>query len=157
MNGADPTQALRDIHMAPAPSWWPPAPGWWLVAVLALVLLLILLRFLAGRMRVWRRRRRALQLLANARTVSDDRRQVLAELSIALKRIALQCFPQQSVAGLNGADWLAFLDRTDRTGGERRFRDGPGRVLADAPYRPSVEVDLDAVFALARDWTRRNV
>ena len=42
---------LRDIHLPPAPAWWPLAPGWWMLAALGLLALVA-----AGWL--WRRHRR---------------------------------------------------------------------------------------------------
>ena len=59
--------------------------------------------------RHWQRnayRREALRALETA----DGR-----DISAILKRAALAAFPREQVASLNGAAWLAFLDRTGGT------------------------------------------
>lgn len=146
--------ALRDIHFAPSPGFWPPAPGWWLLVVLLALTLALLLRALYGQYRQQRRRRRLLKTLSELRRqCSDDPRALAAELSMLLKRIALTRFPAIEVAALSGARWLAFLDET---GGGERFRHGPGQVLAAAPYAPVATLDADSLCTLAADWIRRN-
>ncbi|HEC17036.1 MAG TPA: DUF4381 domain-containing protein [Sedimenticola sp.] len=146
---------LRDIHLPEPVSWWPPAPGWW--GLLALILLLAGLLFLGRRLyrrgRLRRAARKALARLQAQYREHKDNRRLAADLSILLRRIALSQFPREDVAGLTGADWLGFLDqglaKTHRQGG---FSNGPGRVLAQAPYRPGTAVDAGALLELCAAW-----
>ena len=157
MNALDPLQQLRDIHVPPPPSWWPPAPGWWLLALLLLLVLMLLARRSYRHYRRWRRRRAILNILTRLQSDFEQNRdatQLLAELSILLRRVALARFPRHTSAGLKGSEWLAFLDKTGGNGG---FAQGPGHMLATAPYTPHTELDRpDALCKLARDWLRRN-
>jgi hypothetical protein len=147
-----PDLPLRDIHLPTPIGWWPPAPGWWLLAALT-VLLAAALTWLWRRHRRRRWRRAALRGLARLEQ-SPERGGAawLAQLSRLLRRAALSHFPRQECAGLNGAAWLAFLDRPLA---DRPFAEGAGRVLADGPYRPAVEtIDADALTAACRRWLR---
>lgn len=148
---------LRDIHLPAAPGWWPPAPGWWILAAMALALLAWLTVFGMRRMRVRRRRRRILAMLGRleADLARQPSPQVLAQLSVLLRRLALSRFPQRDVAALTGKAWLQFLDES---GGKGRFAQGPGRVLAAGPYQAQAPADLDAprLVALAREWIELN-
>lgn len=133
---SDPLAALRDWHLPDAVSWWPPAPGWWLVVGLILALMVIALRWWRVRRRRSAPARAALAELAALRsrhTDSGDGRSFGAAVSVLLRRLALARYPRDQVAGLAGPRWLAFLDRT---GGAGAFTQGPGRVLAEVPYRP---------------------
>jgi hypothetical protein len=158
----DPLAGLRDWHLPDPVSWWPPAPGWWLVAALALVALL-----LAGRW--WRRHRRRgaavraalgeLRALRVQLAAGLDPQGFAAAISVLLRRLALTRFPREQVAGLSGASWLAFLAAT---GGGEGFSQGPGRVLAQSPYRnpaaatPDAVADPAALADLAERWIRAN-
>lgn len=147
---------LRDIHAAADPSWWPPAPGWWLLAALLLAGLAVLARLAWRRYRAWRRQRRILGELDRARADFQrhgDPVRLAAELSVLLRRAALAGWPRERVAGVHGRPWLEFLDRT---GGGGKFRDGPGRVLASAPYAPRAEIQAEELCALVADWLKRN-
>jgi hypothetical protein len=153
---ADPLAQLRGYHFPAPVSWWPPAPGWWVLGGLLLALIAagawVLLR---------RRRRRAaarraqeeLQALRAALATGRDPAAFVRGLSRLLRRFALARFPRREVAGLTGADWLAFLDAN---GGGGRFRDGPGRLLTEAPYRPAGEIPAEELADLACDWILRN-
>lgn len=132
---------LRDIHLPLEPSWWPPAPGWWLLALLlVLALAWLLSRWLQGR-RIARARRVLLRELDAACRLDGGAAQVAA-MSELLRRAARRHAPQ--AVSLRDEAWLAFLDGDDPS---RAFRDGPGRVLLDGPYRH--DVDPDAAAALA--------
>jgi hypothetical protein len=152
----DPLAGLRGYHLPEPVTWWPPAPGWWLLTGLALIGVALLLY---GAYRYRRRgalARQARAELAALQAAFERERDPVAlarGLSRLLRRFALARFPRQEVAGLTGEAWLAFLDTH---GGEGRFRDGPGRVLIDAPYRLAATVPADALTALAGDWIRRN-
>ncbi len=151
----DPLAGLRDIHLPPPVSWWPPAPGWWLLA--ALVVLAT-----AGALWWWRRRHRAGALRRAALTElgriherhrqSGDDQRLVQDLSRLLRRVALSRWPRERVSGLTGRAWLAFLDQVME---DRPFEEGSGRVLAEAPYRPGVQVDAEALVALVRRWIER--
>ncbi len=155
MNPA-PMLELRDIHGAPAPGFWPPAPGWWVVGLLALIALVALGWLLHRYYRRWRRRRLAFQGLtdlSHAFENAGDVTPLVAELSILLRRVALTRFPRHQVAGLSGAEWLNFLDRT---GGKGEFAQGAGKILAYGPYRPQVETDRESLLALVKRWLKEN-
>lgn len=144
---------LRDIHTAPLPGFWPPAPGWWLLALLVLVLAL----WAAARLlSAWRRQRLKQRILGEldklALVASAD---LATQVSTLLRRIALMYFQRSEVAPLSGSAWLAFLDRT---GGDGAFTDGPGSILASAPYaaHASSPDDRAALLSLARGWIGHN-
>ena len=152
---------LHDIVEPAAAPWWPPAVGFWLLLALLLVWVAaaILLAVMRYRRNAYRREGLArLQNIAPRLRAEDSRAEALAEVSELLKRTALAGFPREEVAGLSGADWLAFLDRT---GGGTDFSSGPASVIAIAPYRSGVADGLspdqqDAVLASARRWVRRH-
>ena len=152
----DPLADLRGWHLPESVSWWPPAPGWWVLALMALVLTALLIRWLVLRRRRGAAARAAARELdaLQARLVQDgDRAAFVQGLSRLLRRFAVARFPRREVAGLTGERWLVFLDTH---GGGWAFRTGVGRVLADGPYRPVAEVPAEALAALARQWIAHN-
>lgn len=166
--GTDPLSGLRDWHLPGPVSWWPPAPGWWVLAALVLSLVVAVLLW-------WRRRRRrtaparaALAELVALRArlaTAEDGRGFAAAVSVLLRRLALVRYPRDQVAGLAGAQWPAFLERT---GGGSGFTQGPGRILAAWPYLPAAHEnpgpdgvgaagsDLVGLVDLADRWIRAN-
>jgi hypothetical protein len=146
----EPNLPLRDIHL-PAPiSWWPPAPGWWLL-LFGIPTLLILLVWLWRWVRRKTVRKLALAELESIAGSNADAREKVQGLAILLRRVALSVYPREQVAGLVGEPWLAFLDGPS---GEKRFSAGAGRLFIEAPYRREVQADLDALFALCREWIK---
>jgi hypothetical protein len=103
-----------------------------------LVLILRLWRVRRSRTAPARAARAELGALRARLADGSDGRQFAAAVSVLLRRLALVRFPPDQVAGLAGAQWLAFLDRTGGGGG---FTQGPGRLLAEVPYRPAGEGD----------------
>ncbi len=125
---------LRDVHVTPAPSWWPPAPGWWWLA--AIVLLLI-----SGWAWWWwrgQRRRRSSRQLFDTACIGAPAAQVAA-ISELLRRAARRVDP--AAVRLEGEAWLRWLD-----GDGTAFSAGPGRLLLVGGYQR--EVDGDALQRL---------
>ncbi len=57
-----------------------------------------------------------------------------------------------SISALTGDAWLR---RLDALGGGREFQEGPGRLLAEGPYRASASLlELDPVFELVERWLK---
>ncbi|MBW8823929.1 MAG: DUF4381 domain-containing protein [Xanthomonadales bacterium] len=138
-----PRIALRDIHQAIAPSWWPPAPGWWLVAAVVAAVAIA----------VWVLRRRKIRQIRELEAMFDDAvdaastppAQVRA-MSELLRRAARR--KQGDADTFEGETWLRFLDSGYRT---PVFDTDAGRVLVDGAFRR--EVDAEDVHAL-RDVAR---
>jgi len=159
MSPAAPVDALaglRGWHLPEPVSWWPPAPGWWTLAALVTLL--------AGAAAWWglslyRSRAAARAAKVELRQLRDlfqrdgDVSAFARGLSRLLRRYAIARFPRRQVAGLTGGDWLGFLDAH---GGGGRFRGGPGRVLAEAPYRPIEQIAAGELADLVEDWIARN-
>ncbi|AAU90824.1 MULTISPECIES: DUF4381 domain-containing protein [Methylococcus] len=143
---------LRDIHLPPPVGGWPPAPGWYLAPLLVLALILTL--WIAWRRLIRNPFRAALLRELAVIEASDELEpaEKIARVSILLRRACLTLYPREDVAGLTGPAWL---ERLDAVLGGRQFRDGPGRCLIDAPYRPGGAVQLDVLFALCRSWARK--
>jgi hypothetical protein len=141
---------LRDIHLPPPPGWWPPAPGWWLLAGICIVCCIVVFMYWRARHKT-RAHRRALlrELDRRIEAAGNDATTLAADLSHFLRCMALRDRP--AAAAFSGEAWLAYLDT--RSSGDE-FRRGIGRVLIDAPYRPSATFDHAALIALVQRWTR---
>lgn len=143
LEGLNLVQLLDRLEPAPEPlpiSLMPQTVGWiWLAIGLVFGMLFLLQEVLRHR-RANAYRRAALAALSEA---GDDP----ARIAQIIRRTALAAYPREDVAGLTGEHWLAFLDRT--LPGDK-FSDGPGRVIADAPY---TKVPTTTGLAdLARHW-----
>jgi hypothetical protein len=146
---------LRDYRLPEPVGWWPPAPGWWLLGLVVLVALAVAAVWITRRRRRRAAARAAARELTHLRTAYDadrDAGALLRRLSTLLRRFALAQWPRDQVAGLNGDAWLAFLDLH---GGDGQFRDGPGRCLADGPYRRDADVPVDELLHLVDRWLGR--
>jgi len=139
-----PDLVLRDVHAAPATSWWPLAPGWWLVLA-ALVVVIGALAFLAHRKRA---RHRAIvgvfdQTLARADTPAAE----VAAISELLRRAARRKDP--GADRYEGDRWRTHLDAGAR---EPLFEGQAGAVLLEGAFRRDVD---PADVADLRDRARR--
>ncbi|WP_157018882.1 DUF4381 domain-containing protein [Mesorhizobium xinjiangense] len=147
MNGETQPVTLLDLLdrlvKAPEPppvSMMPQTWGW---VALALILLL------AGTLIALRIRRRNLANAYRRFAIRelDAARDDPAAIAAILRRTALAAYPRRDVAGLAGEDWLRFLD--ERVEGTD-FLEGPGRLVAEAPYRSAK--DDPALYRIARGW-----
>ncbi|MFV0301459.1 MAG: DUF4381 domain-containing protein [Paracoccus sp. (in: a-proteobacteria)] len=129
----------------PAPI--PMVPQTWGWAVLGLMLLAAL-GFGLWR---WSRHRRANAYRRAALHLLDGAGGDPVRIAEILRRAALTAYPRGKVASLIGDEWLAFLDRE---AGGKGFSQGPGRIVATAPYRPADP--NPALTRLAADWIRRH-
>ena len=153
MNTADPLSNLRGIHPPGAINWWPPAPGWWLLALILLVVVAAACHYLFRHIRRNRYRSDALQELRrlNENLTGLGKRDILEQIAILLRRVAIQRCGREEVAPLTGETWLRFLDSKGKTD---QFTSGPGKVLAEGHYRKTFETDLDQLFPLVDKWIR---
>jgi hypothetical protein len=141
---------LRDIHLPPPPGWWPPAPGWWIVAAIILAIAI----YISIKVYISTKRRRVQRAIIAEldRCIADNRGDsaaLAASLSLFLRRLALRSAPE--AASYSGEKWVAYLDRQS---GTDDFSRGVGRVLLDAPFRPSHHYDAAALMALVRRHAR---
>lgn len=145
---------LRDIHAPDSVRWWPLAPGWWLLAGVLVLALVVLLWWQRRRRYVWQRT--ALHRLEQiSRELDSEPHTLVREVELLLRRAAILHYPETECAGLSGTHWLEFLDRTlGKAGFSRPFSTGAGRCLADVPYRPESDPDVDtrALVQLVRRW-----
>ncbi|MDX8384265.1 MAG: DUF4381 domain-containing protein [Ghiorsea sp.] len=113
--------ALQDIHLPPALPWWNDiAMVWWLLLVLIGILIAVVLYQLphikAKYQQKQQRQHMNHAILEELQHIKVDFQQtqhyaqLLSQLSIYLRRVALAAFPQQPIAGLLGEEWLQFLD-----------------------------------------------
>lgn len=147
--------ALRDIRLPPAISWWPPAPGWWLLLLGLLLLITAIYAMYRHRQRRQLQRLALFELEELQQHYSDSQnpQQLLEGLSRLLRQSAILHFPQHNCAGLVGSDWLIFLDQQLE---DQPFSQGPGRLLAEAPYRPqSGQINSEALLTLCRRWLQQ--
>ena len=145
---------LRDIHGAVDPGWWPPAFGWWVLALLLLVVVGFVLRILARKWAIARRRRRwlrALNDLERRHRPATQPREYLAGINQLFRAVAVRAFPDTPCARLQGEKWVAFIQSlTPLNSGTESLS-----ALANGPYEPAPVFDPDALRAQARAWVNR--
>jgi len=143
---------LRDIHL-PAPiSWWPLAPGWWVLVGL-FIMLVVIGAWWRHRHQCRYYRRIALSQLAELEERCRQTPQEVAlipELSRLLRHMAILHYPSHNCAGLEGQQWLTFLDQPFD---DAPFTTGVGQVLARGPYQRQEQLEYpDQLISLCRRW-----
>ena len=144
---------LHDIHLPAPVSWWPPAIGWWLLLLLLIILVVIGYWFYRRHQRM-RWRRDALAELLHLQQQSLSSKELIIELSMLMRRVAITRFPREEVASLTGEKWLLFLDQQLK----RPEFQQQGRLLITAPYSTpydkSVDADTKELCNLCERWIR---
>jgi hypothetical protein len=143
---------LRDIHLPEPVGWWPPAPGWWL-------LVLVLLAVIGFLLWQWRRQQRGERPLELALSELEylqgkygaNTKDLLREVSVLLRRVAISQYGRETVSGLTGAAWVKFLD--DKAG-RPLFGKRLAHLLTEVPYRPETQADTNALVQSVRLWIR---
>lgn len=147
-----PELALRDIHLPEPISWWPPAPGWWLVAIALIVAIALLIkwyRYRTNKLALRRIANRELLEIKHRHQQTSDDQQLVKELSILLRRVAMSIAPRDTAAGLTGETWLGFLDSLVS---KPLFVSETGKQLITAPYQPGHAIDAPALIDLSEQW-----
>ena len=150
-SSVDPLTQLHDIHIPADIGWWPLAVGWYLLALSVFLFLGAAVFFIRRYYLHTRPRRQALSLLLSYEQAYErdgNHQAVAANVSELLKRVALVYFPRAKVAGLQGTEWLEFLNSTSRGLDFKTVR----YELLEAPYQSVVDVDLQGLFELSRQW-----
>ncbi|MEE9451556.1 MAG: DUF4381 domain-containing protein [Gammaproteobacteria bacterium] len=150
----DPLAALRDIHLPKAVSFWPPAPGWIIITTLIVLLCSGLIwigyRYLR-RQRIKKLALQRLQALQAQYQQSHQGKEIVTELSILLRRVALAYFPRKEIAGLTGKPWLSFL----QSHGQDCDFEQVGALLLSAPYQAQIKADLTPLMAVCLRWIKQ--
>lgn len=144
-------EQLRDVH-APSPvSMWPPAFGWWLLALLIVGVVAVLVWWIKYRRRSMKKYfTRELQKLRVDFAVSHDKDLLLKNVSMFLRRVVRAVDKHNANApSLTSTAWLAYLDQVGKT---NDFTQGPGRLLADGPYRQHIDYDPEQVLQVVQRW-----
>ena len=156
MSAANPLDQLKDIHLPDPIGFWPPAPGWWLVGLL-LIALLVTGLFLYRRYQKHAYRRMAVQQLNSLFEQYQQPQQhhdITAQLNCLLKTVAQQTYTTEQISRLTGTQWLNFLDSSANT---QTFSQGPGQILASAPYDKNAKLsDVTALKQCCIQWIRRH-
>ncbi|MEO8748600.1 MAG: DUF4381 domain-containing protein [Rhodanobacter sp.] len=140
---------LRDIHLPPAPAWWPPAYGWWLSAVLIMSLLIAAAWAWRYAMRRYRDRRTVLREVEDSRlrhARDADDANLAAALHQLLRRVARTHDP---AAGRQQGDaWSATLQRVPVDAETLQHLLG----LEQAMYRADPSFDSARAVSAVRTW-----
>lgn len=139
---------LKDLQLPDAVSVFPLAPGWY-----GIIAILVLIMFAIGYWQI--KRLHKLQRVSNIITLLDsialqNNPQLLAEVSILLKRVAREKFPEQQPQSLFGDKWLQFLDKSGKT---TNFTQGAGSILLDVYQNKPLE-NPEKLITIIKTWLK---
>ncbi len=152
-NGLD---NLKDIHLPSKISIFPLAIGWYILIIL---LLLILGLVIYWQIHCFKRRQKIKNILnllnriekqSNLQISQNKSEEVITEVSILLKRVAIDKFKLQNPHSLFGEEWLIFLDNTGKT---KAFTQGEGQHLRNI-YQKCRLTNPELFFSVIRDWLK---
>ncbi|RUO38765.1 hypothetical protein CWE13_03780 [Aliidiomarina shirensis] len=135
---------LNDIVPAESAHWWPLPWGYWAIAIALLVLIVSVLYA--------RHQHRQRNRISKAALVEISRSHAsLSALNSVAKRAALQVWPQEEVAHLQGADWHRFLIKTMPKHKQEAFAASLQPFTARM-YQPESSDNVQAYRALIHQW-----
>lgn len=144
----NPLDALRDIHLPDAASWWPLAWGYWLVLALCIVAALL-----------WFRRYRALRVRRSSqrefnKVVADfhqheDGLRLARDLSVLMRRVMLSLQPRESVAGLTGDQWVEAVQQLVS---KHSLKEVTLETLSSGIYQSAAHIDTSSLITDCASW-----
>jgi len=159
---------LQDVALPAAPGLWPLAVGWYVVAALVILAMLCAVSAVVQLKRKknrdqWRQVALADHAVIRKRASSVENTNVLSDLSVLMRRVALAVLPRSQVAGIIDDEWLHTLDKLHRKNANgdvtQDYRQGVGQLLYRAPYRASAaqvsETELIQLLDLTESTIRK--
>jgi hypothetical protein len=144
---------LKNIHLPEAVSIFPLAYGWYILLAIILLGALVLWWWLAKQKRKQRQISEIYRLLMeieNNTAILVEHNELLAKVTIFLKRVAQLKYPEQNPQQLLGEQWLNFLDSSGKTD---QFTHGGGRVLLNL-YQRDGGSNYTELFLVVRNWLK---
>ena len=89
------------------------------------------------------------QLAQLQRQYAQQPAALLRELSVLLRRVAINQYGRERVSGLTGNAWVEFLDQQ---AGKPLFAPRFTTLLTEQPYRPDAPVETAALIQAIRTW-----
>ena len=125
MQTNNPLANLKNIHLPEKISIFPLAYGWWILIIVFILLLIITLYFL------YKKRKKSIikkQIINQFRNlvIKSENKELISNISIFLKKLAMNKYPNSNVHILFSNDWLSFLDSKMDS---KDFTLGAGKIL----------------------------
>lgn len=143
---------LKNIHLPKPISIFPLAIGWYILSALIICVICLLIWWQLKKRKQQKYINNIYQLLdkievkSRGATTSD----IIAEVSILMKRVAITKFSEKYPHTLFGEKWLQFLDVTGKT---RDFTCGAGKNLLNIYQKHGID-NHDEFFAVIKQWLR---
>lgn len=161
---------LKDIHLPNSVSTFPLAIGWYILAISVTIIgsglvywhlkrkqqqqvirqIYLMLDEIQNSIKQHKPEVIELSSFKEENSQQTTNSEVLAKVSILIKRVAILKFPEQKPHTLFGQRWLEFLDAAGKTA---NFTAGEGKHLLNAYALKPLE-NPDAFFKVIRDWLR---
>lgn len=147
---------LKDIYLPERVSqWWPLAYGWWIVLAIIILSIFVFLVILHFR----KKKKQYVDSIINNfrnevdKTYQQKPKEVLQQISVYLKRVAMQRFSNENIKTLHGDEWLEFLDSKLK---QPNFINTKANMIGNS-YKPVIldKQSLEEVMIVAEKWLRR--
>ncbi|HSX20278.1 MAG TPA: DUF4381 domain-containing protein [Gammaproteobacteria bacterium] len=150
---------LIDIQGLDQISWWPLAFGWWVVLGLVIVGVVVASFFLWRSLKYKRSwQYKAFKRLAKMQSQlgQSEPKQILQNLSLELRKIAMLTTQRETCAGLIGDQWLQWLQQHDPAGFDWAQN---GRLITALQYMPATEINdpaqINELICAAQGWVKK--
>lgn len=144
--------ALKDIHLPAAIHWWPLAKTVQVFFIVLLISIILASTYFFKKYKTLRPKREALKLLKQYEQeyiIHKNTQMTAAQISELLKRVALAYFHRKTVAGLQGDEWIAFLNQSSKVPQFELIK----TELTLLPYTPPKSGhDFKLLFRITRQW-----
>lgn len=137
---------LKDVHLPQEISIFPLAGIWYILMGIVVVITALGLWWILVKNRYKKQKLQAYALLAEIEKKQSG--EMLSEISILIKRVAILKYPKEKVHTLFGEKWLEFLDKTGKT---TNFSRGDGRLLLNVYQNSKIE-NPDKLFIVIKQW-----
>lgn len=142
---------LKDLHLPPAPGFWPLAPGWWVVACIVILLAIWGIHtFIKIRRRQlqWRQLELLWQVTRDDYQQHQDKTRLARDLSQLLRRYVRHYQADSAAVSLTGKAWVDYLNQDLKQPIFTAFAD----TLNDNLYRRQNDYSADQLLQAVHDY-----